>query len=272
MGLCCNALGYQKTTYSLFIFDILVLESDYSASLTLLMHYPKLTDIGMTMQDLLESAKRLKTVYESKTYAISTTPRILDNLDKINQTYSSKPLSSNGTPQGYRAKLDALNELEQELHTLKQNNAAMDRRFSRLKIRDGKMIAAITATITDLESLRDQPDKYEIIKVINSQCDSLRSLVESLKHSSIEFDESAQTHMEHQHHKSENLDFIQSGLDKAASAFRTSVDGLNKVIFRGSEAAIKQGSVIKMHPKISANDSSHIITDHVGDKPLFSDQ
>jgi hypothetical protein len=232
------------------------------------MHYPRLSDIGMSIQDLLDSAKRLKVVYESKTYAISTTPRIMENLDKKIQGHPTKSSSSKWTAEGYRAKLDSQNELDackQELMTLKQNNAAINRRLSRLKIRDGRIVLAITVAIETLESLNEGLDQNAIM-VINSQCDSLRSLAESLKHSALEFHESSPTLEENPEFVSQNFNddvkkFMQSGLDnrsanvieKATSA----LEGLNKVIFGASETTIKQASIIKMHPKIQRDNSSH---------------
>jgi hypothetical protein len=210
----------------------------------------------MTIQDLLESARRLKVVYESKKYAISATPSIQEN--------TTKSSSSKWTAQSYRAKLDAQNELDackQELITLKQNNAALNRRLSRLKIRDGRIVLAITAAIHNLESLNDGLNQ-DAIMVINSQCDSLRSLAESLKQSAQE----SPTPEENPDNVSQNFNddikkFIQSGLDTHSANVMeratSALEGLNKVIFGASETTIHQASIIKMHPKLQTDNSSH---------------
>lgn len=243
--------------------NILVVIADYSESLTLLMHYPCLSDIGMTMQDLLESAKRLKAIYESKTYTISTTPTIMDNLDKTIVSYSNKTFSAKLASLGNRPKLDALNELEnykQQARVLQHNNSALDRRLSKVKKRDFQIINALNTVIQNLESLRKEEDRDLIEKSIGHQCGSLKELVETLEHFSLDLSESTQTLGEIEEVKTQKLDRMDMDnstgniVGKATNVIRTSV---SRVIFGGPETAKNSIAVIKMQPKTSSSNSSN---------------
>ena len=235
-----------------------MIESDHSGSLTLLMHYPRLSEIGMTIQDLIRNAKKFKSLYESKTFTISTTPTIMDNLNKQYPcTSSNKVKSSKLLALGTKFKPDELETCKKEMKDLKKSKIELERQLSCLKSRDVKVIQTISAITEDLESLKKFEDLDSIKQMIDSQCDILRLLVESLKHPATEFSQSIDNFRDIGQvnpSKQEILNVENESInimDKATTAFMTGVEGLNKVIFGQSEISISQSSVFKMIPKKS---------------------